>query len=178
MPEHDLQPWCRATIAGGKVTLNPWAPSLVRGGPAAMVLRDLAGRGIALADLHAEGEPLEEELLVRYVADTRTTEADEALVRWAHVTGYVRIWLPGRVVELEPATAPCGPAATTCPTCGLRWHDGTPEFWAGVRRAGAFPAFCVACGGSLPEWEPEDAESGERVSAGRQPCGRSIRALP
>jgi hypothetical protein len=45
-----------------------------------------------------------------------------------------------------------GCAEATCPTCGLPWRDDTVEFWERVRRDGAFPGFCLACGGSLPEW--------------------------
>jgi hypothetical protein len=154
MPYDDqLQPWCRATIRDGALTLNPWTPQLVRTGPAAMALEALRDRGTALADLYAEGDPGDEELFVRYVARTRTQEADEALLAWAQVVGYRRVWLPGRVVDLDRVDeAVGGPAETTCGTCGLAWRDDTPEFWTQVRRVGAFPGFCLACGASLPEW--------------------------
>jgi hypothetical protein len=153
MDDDRLMPWCRATIAGDAVTLNPWTPQLIRGGPAAMSLAPLEATGVALADLYAEGEPGEEELVVRYVAPSpRPQDADAALVAWARTVGYRRVWLPEAVVDLDVAGAPVGAAATACPTCGLTWRDESPEFWRGVRRAGAFPGWCPACGGSLPEW--------------------------
>jgi hypothetical protein len=166
MDESRLMPWCRATIAGDAVTLNPWTPQLIRGGPAAMSLERLAATGVALADLYAEGEPGDEELLVRYVAHSlRSAATDAALVAWARTVGYRRVWLPAGVVDLDVAQAPVGPAATACPTCGLEWRDDTPEFWLGVRSAGAFPGFCLACGGSLPEWRVV-AEAGAGDPAG------------
>ena len=153
MDEHGhASPWCRATIAGGTITLNPWTPALIRGGPAGMALAPLRERGIALADLTAEGEPYEEELFVRYVRQTRTPEADATLLAWAQTVGYLRVWLPDRVVALDRVSAELGVAEVSCRTCGLTWQDDGPDFWQCVRGAGAFPAFCLACGSSLPEW--------------------------
>jgi hypothetical protein len=174
MPLHDcdddrLSPWCRATITRDSVTLNPWVPALIRGGPASMALERLAEHGVALADLYADGEPLEEELVVRYVARSRTQASDATLLAWAETVGYRRVWLPDRVVDLEPAEGDLGLAQTTCRTCGLQWRDDTPEFWEGVRHAGAFPAFCMACGSSLPEWRA--IEQPATASAERQPDG-------
>jgi hypothetical protein len=163
-----LMPWCRATIAGDALTLNPWTPQLIRGGPAAMSLERLHATGVALADLYAEGEPGDEELFVRYVGRSpRTAATDAALLAWARTVGYRRVWLPGRVVDLDVADAPVGPAETACPTCGLEWRDDTPEFWHGVRRAGAFPGYCLACGGSLPEWRVPPDE-GKEAPTGAQ----------
>ena len=164
--DHDelLMPWCRAAIAGEAVTLNPWTPALIRGGPASMALERLADTGVALADLYADGEPGDEELVVRYVARSPRTEAsDAALVAWARTVGYRRIWLPGLVVDLDAAEAPVGVAETTCRTCGLTWRDDTDAFWASVRKAGAFPGYCLACGASLPEWRV--APAGDRAGA-------------
>ena len=149
----DDLPWCRATIAGGTVTLNPWTPQLIRGGPAAMTLERLEDHGVVLVDLLSDGEPGEEELTVKYVSRSpRSADAEEVLIAWARTVGYVRIWLPDRIVDLDPADVPLGVAEITCPTCKLDWRDDTAEFWMRVRGAGAFPGFCLACGGSLPEW--------------------------
>lgn len=167
--DHDDRPtpWCRATISGDTITLNPWAPALIRGGPAVMTLERLAERGIALADLSAEGDPHEEELFVEYVARLRTDTSDEALLAWAQTVGYRRVWLADRVVDLDVAAAKIGLAETACRTCGLEWRDDSADFWNGVRAAGAFPAFCLACGSSLP-W---------RVAAGARDRDRTSRAV-
>jgi hypothetical protein len=152
-PDDQLMPWCRATITSDGITLNPWNPQLIRGGPAAMALERLHDSGVALADLYAEGEPGDEELFVRYVARTGTEQSDETVLMWAQTVGYRRVWLADRVVDCERTDARVGGLAeTTCRTCGLAWRDDTPEFWSTVRQAGAFPAFCLACGASLPEW--------------------------
>ena len=153
--EHEdtiANPWCRATIAAGVITLNPWSPALIRGGPAAMALERLAERGVTLADLFAEGDPGDEELFVRYVARLGTEQSDAALLAWARTVGYVRAWLPDRVVELDPCDVDRGLAETTCTTCGLEWRDDTDGFWNCVLAGGAFPGSCLACGASLPEW--------------------------
>ena len=148
-------PWARATIARGTITLNPWSPHLVRGGPLQMVLDRLDG--VVLADLTSHFDEDEEELIVRFVSPSpHPPEAVDALVAWAGTVGYRRAWLPGRVVDLEAPGGPIGAASVDCPTCGLTWRDETPEFWRHVYTAGAFPAFCVACGGSLPEWHVEE----------------------
>ena len=160
-------PWCRATLAAGAVTLNPWSPALIRGGPAAMSLERLAERGVALADLFAEGDPGDEELFVRYVARLRTDESDATLLDWARTVGYLRVWFPDRVVDLDPCEARRGLAETTCTTCGLEWRDDTDAFWNCVLTGGAFPGSCLACGASLPEWRvvTDDAAASVRDGA-------------
>ena len=165
-------PWCRATISCDGITLNPWTPQLIHGGPAAIALERLAGTGVALADLYAEGPPGDEELFVRYVSHSPRDEAsDSAVIEWAHTVGYRRVWLPDRVIDLDVAQARIGPAETTCRTCGLTWSDDTPEFWRQVRSAGAFPGYCLGCGASLPEWRlaPAGADGGLGTDPGRPP---------
>ena len=159
--QHDDRPmpWCRATIAQDTVTLNPWTPQLIRGGPASMTLERLAGAEVALADLTAEGDPGDEELFVRYVPRSpRTERSDAALLAWAATVGYRRVWMPERVVDLDPGAEPIGLAETTCRCCRLLWRDDSDDFWHGVRQAGAFPGFCMACGASLPEWRVVTAD--------------------
>jgi hypothetical protein len=147
-------PICRAAVRDGRVTLNRWTPSLVDGGPAQAGLRTVTA---ALADLRTwDGE-----LIVTPVAPTPWTgESDEAVLRWAATVGYRRVWLPSRMVDLD-GFAQFSAAAVDCPTCGARWEDQTVDFWENVRRNGWFPGFCLACGGSLPEWEIADV-SGNR----------------
>ncbi len=160
-------PWCRATIAGGAVTLNPWNPRLIRGGPPAMVLERLGG-DVAIADLFAAGEE-GEEIVVRFVSRSPRPEvAVEALLAWARTVGYRRVWLPDRVVDLEPERERPRVAEVVCPTCGLEWRDDAPEFWCRVYSAGAFPGFCAACGGSLPEWRVLVSVGDRATSAGHR----------
>jgi hypothetical protein len=144
------EPFLRATIAGGQVTLNPPLRGTITGGPASMTLARLDG--VALVDLRHAGEDDEE--LVATVppnAPRLTPAARRALARWAAVVGYRRLWLPDRVLELEPPPA-LGTATVRCPTCTATWADGSESFWATVRANGHFPGYCPACGGSLPEW--------------------------
>src|SRR3954468_6010945 len=143
-------PFRRATIAAGRITLNPPLHGTITGGPASMTLARLDG--VVLVDLRHSGEDDEE--LVATVppnAPPITTVARRTLADWAAVVGYRRLWLPDRVLELEPPDA-LGTAEVRCPTCTATWTDGSPRFWATVRANGHFPGYCPACGGSLPEW--------------------------
>jgi hypothetical protein len=147
-PEHDH--YLRATIAAGRITLNPPLHGTITGGPASMTLARLDG--VVLVDLRHAGEDDEE--LVATVppnAPPITTAARRTLADWAAVVGYRRLWLPDRVLELEPPDA-LGTAEVRCPTCTATWADGSPRFWSTVRANGHFPGYCPACGGSLPEW--------------------------
>lgn len=145
MPIDDL-PACRATIRGDTVTLNTWTRGLAGRGPAREGLRHVRA---ALADLYRDGH----ELIVAPVRGVPwTPRAEAALLIWAELVGYQRVWLPDDVVDFHDTLAPCGRARVTCPTCHARWTDETVDFWEEVRRDGWFPARCMACGGSLPEW--------------------------
>jgi hypothetical protein len=146
------RPFSRAAITPHSVTLNPWRPSLIRGGPGGACLRGLRRRRLVLADLTKLDE---HELLVTFVPRTTGCSwARERLLEWARTVGYRRIWLDDAVIDVADALAGTGRAAVCCPTCGLRWEDEGPDFWGVVRQSGWFPASCPACGGSLPEWMP------------------------
>src|SRR5436309_13045107 len=94
------RPFARATITARKITLNPWRPSLIDGGPGGMLIRPLARRGVVLADLVADNE--QRELIVRFVPrDSATEPARSALVHWAAQVGWRRIWLDDRVLDLD-----------------------------------------------------------------------------
>jgi len=157
-PATDLVPWARAVIRHGRITLNPWSPSLMSGGPARSVLARLRHAGTVIADLRSQlHDSGGEELIVEWVpAGAATAAAEAALLAWAERVGYVRIWLPDRVVDLADTLFAGGRAATTCPTCGLVWDDESADFWAMVRSQGFFPAACPVCNGSLPEWQRLD----------------------
>lgn len=142
------RPTCRATVRDGGITLNRWTPRLFAGGPE---LAAHATVDAALADLHVLDEG--DELVVEPVERTLwEAGASEVVLAWARTVGFRRVWLPGRVVDLEPPVELPG-AVVVCPTCGARWDDDAPAFWHLVRAAGAFPGSCRICGGSLPEWE-------------------------
>jgi hypothetical protein len=155
-------PACRATIRGTTVTLNRWSPGMAARGPLKAGLR---GVDAALADLHRDGG----ELIVVPVRGVPWHErAEEALLRWAERVGHRRVWLPARVVDLGDGLPDLGWASVTCPACGAFWEDGTGDFWEAVRRDGWFPGHCLACGGSLPEWEVAPAPAGAGLAAARR----------
>jgi hypothetical protein len=155
----------RATIAGGELTLNPPLSGTITGGPAAMTLARL--RDVVIVDLRHAGED-DHELVATVPPNAPPVHraARRALSEWAALVGYRRLWLPDRVVELEPPP-PVGSASVRCPTCTSVWTDSSPGFWAMVRRNGHFPGYCPACGGSLPEWRPvRPAQRPRRTAAG------------
>jgi hypothetical protein len=131
-------PMCRATIRDGSLTLNSWAPDLFRSVD--------APQGTVLADLTALSPG---ELLVEWVGGG---EAADAVLAWARLVGYTRVWLPDDVVDFEDTLVALAEAEVECPTCGMCWANSSPDFWATVRRSGYFPPTCPACNGSLPEW--------------------------
>jgi len=145
--DDEERPACRATIREATVTLNPWRPGMGPRGPLKAGYSDITA---ALADLHRDDAG---ELIVVPVRGAPwTAAAADTLVAWAGRVGYHRVWLPDGVVELD-ALADVRWASVTCPACGARWEDGGPAFWEMVRGDGWFPASCLGCGGSLPEWE-------------------------
>ena len=146
------RPFARACVRAGKVTLNPWNPRMIRGGPMAMQIRKVRA---SLVDLFLVDD---DELIVEPVAHSRFEEADaEVIVTWAKRVGYSRVWLPEEVLQLEGEPAG-GSAKVLCRSCGAHWEDESHNFWLRVREQGHFPGFCPACGGSLPEWEVVETE--------------------
>lgn len=140
-------PFARAAIRDGIITLHPWSPRLIRGGPRAAALD---GVSAALADLSCTDD---NELIVTPIRPMRLDDvARAALTAWAMMVGYQRMWLPGQVIALDDHPATLGRATVRCPTCGARWQDDQLEFWQHVRAHGGFPGRCMACGGMLPEW--------------------------
>jgi hypothetical protein len=140
----------RATIAGGRLTLNPPLRGTIRGGPASMMFARLDG--VVLVDLRDAGED-DDELVATPPPNAPAIgrAARRVLTDWAALVGYRRLWLPDAVVDLDPPP-PVGIATVRCPTCASGWADSSESFWAMVRRNRHFPGYCPACGGSLPEW--------------------------
>ena len=166
-------PCARVTIADGEVTLNPWSPGLLCGGPTRALLADVAERGVQLADITRIGYD-EEELLVTFLTPGPHDDTRAALIDWAWTAGYRRVWLDDVLVVLEDRLAVVGNASVDCPTCRATWSDANTEFWEGVRAAGWFPGTCRACGGSLPEWSVEAAARYEGSSATAAPSESAV----
>ena len=157
---HTASPFARAAIRHGTITLHPWSPRLIRGGPRAAALDEVSA---ALADLSCTDQ---NELIVTPVPPGQLDDtARAALVAWAATVGYERVWLPGQVIALLDQPASLGRAAVRCPTCGARWQDEQLEFWEYVREHGGFPGRCMACGGMLPEWTLESIDDDATATA-------------
>lgn len=146
-------PGYRATIRRRRVTITTWGPWLATGGPVGNLLRQRAEDGVALADLVTvhDDAGLARELIVDMLGGD-TPEARGALLDWAATAGYGRVWLPDDLVEIESDPRVGGIARTRCGNCGVRFAEGQPDFWIGVRRSGIFPVMCPLCGGDLPQW--------------------------
>jgi hypothetical protein len=158
-------PFARAAVASGRISLNPWHPGLIDGGPRAVALRPGGRRGVVLADLTEIGDG---ELLITFVPrDGATDQARQALLGWAAAVGWQRVWLDDRVASFTGEPALTGRAGVRCPTCGTRWEDERPEFWHHVREDGWFPPTCLACGGSLPQWEVDERRASDERSSAR-----------
>jgi hypothetical protein len=156
------RPFARATVTARRITLNPWHPGLINGGPAGDALRR-GRRDRVLADLTRLDDG---ELLVTFVPRDGATDAvRRLLLEWAARVGWWRVWLDDRVIDLGEQLAVSGRARVRCPTCGSRWEDERPEFWDRVRDIGWFPASCPACGGSLPEWEIDERDRAPALTA-------------
>lgn len=153
-------PFARAVLRDGTLTLHRWMPQLITGGPAAGALDRVEATLLDLTRLP------EDELLVALVTPTELRPGDEdALLRWAHAVGYRRVWLPDAVAEIDQSLPVLDRAHVRCRGCGAAWDDGRLEFWETVRERGSFPRGCLACGGTLPQWEPRSAAEGRTSRA-------------
>lgn len=129
------------------------------GGPWRREFRGRRDAGIAMADLrrardsHGDGD-----ITVEFLSCGDRAKAEAVLEEWARLTGYRRVWFNDRVIDLGSDPPVPVTAAVICPTCGARWDDGIPEFWACVREEGLFPRTCLVCGGELPQWSVTDCE--------------------
>jgi hypothetical protein len=155
---HFEPPRFRATIAGDRLTVTEWNPSLCSHGPMQDFLRQREEDGVAIADLTEIRDDNGRELIVNFVAAGGDLgHAEELITRWATSVGHRRIWFPSAVVDVD-RTGTSGTSAVRCPTCRQTWIDGQPEFWLLVREMGVFPTSCPVCGGLLPQWSPVEHE--------------------
>ncbi|MGI9021542.1 MAG: hypothetical protein ACR2G3_12635 [Solirubrobacterales bacterium] len=136
-------------IKRGRITLAAFGHDLL---PAretrALLTRSL--RAICLVELSLDRGAEGMELVVAPLAELPQDD-EKTLVAWAAITGFRRVWLPRRMIELDEPTA-TATATVKCPTCGLRWREEGPDFWAEVRRQAEFPGRCPVCGGTLRQW--------------------------
>jgi hypothetical protein len=127
-----------------------------------------------LFDLYRHGDEREELTAARVRGSDPAAAHEEVLAAWARDVGYRRLWLPSRVICFDGVAATVAAAAVTCPTCGLHWRDESARFWARVRADGHFPACCLACNGSLPEWCVDGPEVDEQMPAQGAECGPAV----
>jgi hypothetical protein len=150
--EPELTPTWRATIRGEKLMLTGWAQWMITGGPLGALLPARARSGVTIADLTVHGAE-EDEISVSFLVRAKSApeRAEAVLIDWAGKVGHRRVWLPDRLVEIEPDPEAIARASVRCEACHAKWSDATPEFWLGVREAKAFPKWCPVCGCELPQ---------------------------
>ncbi len=151
---HELgTPTYRASVRNGRLSLTDWDPVLLSQTMLNAGIPGLSERQATIVDLIIVGE--EEDELIAVLSDQRdeVKTAVQVLLAWAGFVGYRRIWLPDRVVNIEPSPDQIGVATLTCPTCLSEFSAEGPDFWLGIRKAKSFPKFCLACGCEAPQWD-------------------------
>lgn len=148
-------PTKRITVRDDQLTIAATGCMPRRGGGGA-VARELAGRGVHLADIHLiEAGEDPNELVVRFLFEgSAVDQAKDVIVNWALATGYARVWFRDELCDLTDVLPPTGRVSVSCPTCSAHWAENDLEFWEAVREHGGFPNMCPACGGTLPQWTP------------------------
>ena len=162
------RPQYRATLADGKLLFADWTPFLARRyGPFGQLLDQAEIAAIAdLTILRDEADRLE--LIVAELRGAAEPALRSALVRWATLLGYRRVWFADDLVEPDPSEAGAGRRVRTrCLACASSWSEDAPEFWLGARQTGVFPAHCPVCGHTMPQWSlaEDDAPPRERAPA-------------
>lgn len=121
-------------------------------GPTPAALVKMLARGVAVADLNRLDD---DELSVDFVNGSRDDdEVRERIRDWAELVGFRRLWLPGALVPLDPASRELTNVRSRCAACSATFTDGGHDFWAMVRSNKIFPCMCLVCGGALPQWQP------------------------
>lgn len=161
-------PTWRATIRGRRLTLTGWAPWLIREGPVATLLPGREADGISIADLTIHGTDDDEVSVRFYALGAEQAVVESVLIRWAELVGHRRLWLPDRLVSLEPDPDSIGTASVRCPTCRARWQDSSPNFWLNVKRAHTFPRWCPLCGCEMPQWSVRRGRSAGSAGASKE----------
>lgn len=167
MPQQS--PVRRVTVRDGRLTVAS-TEGMPRRGWAGAVARDLADRGVHLADIHviAAGEE-RHELVVRFLAEGRAVErAKNVIADWALATGHARVWFRDELRDLTDAIPPSGDVYVFCGTCTARWVENDVEFWETVRAYGGFPTTCPACGGTLPQWTVVGPSADASLTSGKR----------
>ncbi len=95
-------------------------------------------------------------------------EGLDAIVEWAELAGYKRVWLPGKLVELDPDPAPQGQLHTRCTGCRGRLVEAAESLTSFSRVYGFFPLVCPLCGCDMPQWTPVPDRTAPARRAARQ----------
>jgi hypothetical protein len=151
-------PQYRATLSHSQLMLLDWEPWFMRDyGPCNRLLG--AAHVGPIADLTVTRDDADRrELIVSELGRRAVPEMRAALVAWATLLGYERIWFRDDVVDLDPSRSGAGQrVSTTCRVCASTWVEDTPEFWLSAQHNGAFPSRCPSCGHALPQWAPVPA---------------------
>jgi hypothetical protein len=149
------EPDFRAVVQrSGVVPAVYWHDGMHTTGPVYTLIAGRERAGVAIADLSVvradDGAAIEVIVELHCGGDDHHKAA---LVSWASMVGYRRIWFDREVVELNPAAD--GLVETRCSGCGGRFIDGrSQDFWQHVRCVGLFPTMCALCGSDLPQWTP------------------------
>lgn len=170
-------PDARITVRDGRLTIAT-ASGMSRRGWAGLVARQLADRGVHLADIHvlASDEDLPE-LVVRFLAEGRDVEgAKDVIAGWALATGYARVWFGDELRDFTDMIPPSGDVSVVCPTCSALWVESDLDFWLMVRDHGSFPSACPTCGATLPQWTVGATCADGSPTA--QPLSASTRQVP
>ncbi|WP_372791785.1 hypothetical protein [Paraconexibacter sp.] len=179
-----MTPDLRATVRRDRVVRAvQWGPHLRIRGPIATLL-DARGRaGVTVVDLtflredqdptvetdelaalaaeveedgdeYGCGEPKPVTDLIVEVRCLGTQEGLDAIVEWADLVGYQRVWLSDGIVTLDPDPAPSGQMHTRCTGCRGRLVESADELTSFARTYGFFPLVCPICGCDMPQWTP------------------------
>lgn len=123
-----------------------------------------------IADLAVSGAPDAEELTVTFLARSgEPARARSALIEWANLVGFSRVWLPGEVITTTSRPSDHDRAVAQCRVCGTTVTGSGEYFWNAVRARRNFPEDCGLCLGPLLGWRVPERQSYGAQSHPRRP---------
>lgn len=150
MREQSGLPDARAAIIEGRMGLVEFDPRLK---PVALLTGPEEGAPATYVDIAFLPRPGVLEVLVTHgVSGGLDEDVTTVLADWARSVGIRRVWLPDDVIEVPEEEGPLGEASVKCPGCDMEISADGLDFWLQVRRGGAFPNRCAACGSTMPQW--------------------------